>query len=70
MSLVYTDENNISQRRNNMKKIISFILCICMLAGIAVLTGCGKTDEPESTTGSSGTTAQVTPPEDLSLIHI
>ena len=64
MSLVYTDENNISQRRNNMKKIISFILCICMLAGIAVLTGCGKTDEPESTTGSSGTTAQVTPPED------
>lgn len=47
-----------------MKKIISFILCICMLAGIAVLTGCGKTDEPESTTGSSGTTAQVTPPED------
>lgn len=46
MSLVYTDENNISQRRNNMKKIISFILCICMLAGIAVLAGCGQTDEP------------------------
>ena len=64
MSLVYTDENNISQRRNNMKKIISFILCICMLAGIAVLAGCGQTDEPEDTTSSSGTTAQVTPPED------
>ena len=47
-----------------MKKIISFILCICMLAGIAVLAGCGQTDEPEDTTSSSGTTAQVTPPED------
>ena len=47
-----------------MKKIISFILCICMLAGIAVLAGCGQTEEPEDTTSSSGTTAQVTPPED------
>ena len=47
-----------------MKKILSLILCICMLAAVAVLAGCGGNDEPENTTGSSDTTASTGTPED------
>ena len=42
-----------------MKRWISLILCICMLTGVAMLSGCAETG-PDETTGSSGTSDSTT----------
>lgn len=48
-----------------MKRWISFVLCICMLMGVAMLSGCGSTEQAETTGGNETTesTGETTAPQ-------